>query len=98
MADAGDDSGSGDGAPLLIHFVGSPKSDFEKRRSFVEQMTDAFAHRQSPHFSLTFLTGFAAAFTQNCFFFQDRFAKVAERFSRRFSEARHKMRKRLNLP
>ncbi len=36
VADAGDGAGGGNVAPLLVHFVGGPEPDFEKRRALIE--------------------------------------------------------------
>ena len=83
VPDAGDGSGGGNVPPLLIHFVGSPKSDFEKWRTLVEEKSDSFARRQSPQFALAFLAGFAAAFAQYRFLFQNRSAAIAERSAKK---------------
>jgi hypothetical protein len=48
---------------LFVHFISGPETDLEKRRTFVEQMADSFAHWQPAHLALTFVAGFAAAFT-----------------------------------
>src|SRR4029453_10502231 len=44
ISDSSNRARGGNLSPLLVHFVSSPKTDLEKRRIFVEQVTDAFAH------------------------------------------------------
>jgi hypothetical protein len=44
-------------------------------------MTDSFAHWQPAHLALTFVPGFAAAFTQNAFLFGNCGAMSAQQFT-----------------
>ena len=78
IADARDDAGGGDVAPLLIHFVGGPETDLEKVALAIEQMRDPFARRQTTHFALPVLADLAAAFAQHFLFLQDGFASLAK--------------------
>ena len=48
VPDTGDGSRRRDFPPLLVHFVGSPKSDLEKWRVLVEQSTKPFARGKRP--------------------------------------------------
>ncbi len=89
IADAGDSTGGGDAAPLLVHFVGGPKLDLEKRRTGIEQPADALAREQSTHLVLAILAGFAAALAQNAFFPRDGGAAFAQTFRRRSRRSRH---------
>src|SRR5205823_10337462 len=65
ISDSGNRARGGNLSPLFVHFVSSPKTDFKKRRIFVQQVTDTFAHWQSVHLALTIVAGFATAFAQN---------------------------------
>ncbi len=71
LADAGDGTGGGDAAPLLVHFVSRPKPDLEKIGAFIEQMSDAFAGREPTFGALPFLADFAASFAQDFLFAED---------------------------
>ena len=62
VANASDGTCGRNASPLLVHFVGSPKADFEKLRIFIEQTGKTFACDQPPQLVLPFLTGLATAF------------------------------------
>src|SRR5204862_1337969 len=91
IADSSDRARGRDFSPLLVHFVSGPKSNFEKRRILIEQLTDPFPRQQSPHLVLAFLSGLAAAFTKRRLFASDRGATLAQTFRRRrnWRSARH---------
>ena len=89
IADARDSAGGGNAAPLLIHFVGGPKLEFEKGRTGIEQLADPLAREQSTHLVLPVLAGLAAAFAQNVLFPGDRGAALAQTFRRRSRRSRH---------
>jgi hypothetical protein len=80
VANAGDGTGCRNASPLLIHFVGGPKSDLEKLRVRIEQTCDALARDQTPELMLALLAGFATAFAQLLFFRANLAAAVAQRF------------------
>ena len=78
LADAHDSAGGRYAAPLLIHFVGGPQTQFEKVRATIEQVLDPLTRRETPHLALPVLADLAPAFTQNLLFAKDCFAPLAK--------------------
>ncbi len=81
VANAGDRTRGRNAAPLLIHLIGGPKADLEKRRAFIKKLRDSFPRKKTPEFVLPFLPGFAAAFAQHGFFIGNCRTPLAQRIS-----------------
>src|SRR5204862_1156922 len=83
LSDPSDRAGGGNAAPLLIHFVGGPKLDFEKGRIRIEQPADAFARQEPTHLVLPILARFPTALAQDVFFPGDGGTPLPQAFRRR---------------